>query len=440
MSVPDAPLNALDHASATPPGLGVVGWREGLAYGSLGFPLAFVALPLYVLLPHHYASNFGVPLAALGGVLLSARLLDAVVDPWLGRWVDLLFGRSVKAVLRAGVGACVVLAVGLALVFYPAVREPQMLLAWAWATLVFTCLGYSLLSIAHQSWGARLGGDGPARSRVVAWREAAGLLGVVCASVLPTVAGLPAMLAVFALMLALGWLAWCQAPRPFAILMEHEPGSAVWLPWRQTAFRRLMLVFVCNGIASAIPATLVLFFIEDILQAPSNWQPVFLGTYFVFAAMGMPLWLRLVRAWALSRTWLAGMVLSILVFAWAAMLGPGDLFGFWLVCALSGLALGADLALPGALLAGFITRHAGHDRHAGAYFGWWNFATKLNLALAAGLALPLLGLWGYKPGTVAPQALQALTWAYALLPCLLKLGAAALLFTLVRRDPHFKES
>ncbi|MET0543605.1 MAG: MFS transporter, partial [Variovorax sp.] len=62
-------------------------WRmlDGLRYGLLGLPLAFVALPLYVLLPNHYARDFGVPLAALGLVLLGARLLDALIDPLLGR-------------------------------------------------------------------------------------------------------------------------------------------------------------------------------------------------------------------------------------------------------------------------------------------------------------------------------------------------------------------
>jgi GPH family glycoside/pentoside/hexuronide:cation symporter len=47
----------------------------------LGLPLAFVALPLYVVLPNHYASAFGMPLATLGALLLGARLLDAVADP-----------------------------------------------------------------------------------------------------------------------------------------------------------------------------------------------------------------------------------------------------------------------------------------------------------------------------------------------------------------------
>ena len=55
-------------------------WRRGLGYGLLGLPLAFVALPLYVILPNHYAREFAAPLAALGAVLLGARLVDAVLD------------------------------------------------------------------------------------------------------------------------------------------------------------------------------------------------------------------------------------------------------------------------------------------------------------------------------------------------------------------------
>ena len=45
-------------------------------------------------------------------------------------------------------------------------------------------------------------------------------------------------------------------------------------------------------------------------------------------------------------------------------------------------------------------------------------------ALAAGLSLPLLGVWGYAPGRQDAQALMALSLAYGLLPCVLKLLAA----------------
>ncbi len=188
-----------------------------------------------------------------------------------------------------------------------------------------------------------------------------------------------------------------------------------------------------NGIASAIPATLVLFFIQDRLQAPPAQEPMFLAAYFVCAALSIPLWLRAVARWGLARTWLAGMLLAIAVFVWTAFLGRGDMLPFLVVCALSGVALGTDLALPSALLAGVIAAEGDSGQHEGAYFGWWNFATKLNLALAAGLALPLLGWWGYTPGTRSEEGLQTLGWAYAVLPCALKLLAAGALYGLVLR-------
>jgi glycoside/pentoside/hexuronide:cation symporter, GPH family len=153
------------------------------------------------------------------------------------------------------------------------------------------------------------------------------------------------------------------------------------------------------------------------------------------AALSMPLWLKAVGRWGLARTWLAGMLLAIAVFAWAAGLGQGDTTAFLIVCALSGVALGTDLALPSALLAGVIAGQGDQGRLEGAYFGWWNLATKLNLALAAGLALPLLDALGYSPGVRDPEALRTLGLAYAVLPCALKLAAAFTLYFLLIRQP-----
>ena len=51
-----------------------------MGYGLLALPLAFVALPMYVNLPHFYATQFAVPLTSLGAVLLFSRLIDALAD------------------------------------------------------------------------------------------------------------------------------------------------------------------------------------------------------------------------------------------------------------------------------------------------------------------------------------------------------------------------
>jgi GPH family glycoside/pentoside/hexuronide:cation symporter len=424
------------------------GSRNGLAYGLMGFPLAFAALPLYVILPNHYAREFGVPLATLGAVLLGARLFDAFIDPALGRLTDRLFAHSTAAVLALGAAAALVLAIGFALLFFPLVSEPSALVIWATAMLMLTYAGYSALSVAHQSWAAMLGGNEAQRSRIVAWREGLGLLGVVTASVLPVLLGLPVTTAVFCVALVLGWWGWQRSVRPVT-LMPHDASAtptaptSLWQPFRQASFRRLLAVFMLNGIASAIPATLVLFFIQDKLAAPASFEPLFLGSYFLCAALSIPLWLAVVKRIGLARSWLVGMLLAMSVFVWASQVGNGQMLTFALICALSGVALGADLALPSALLAGVIQSRRAPTAHGtqittadpgtGSYFGWWSFATKLNLALAAGLALPLLDLFGYAPGVRDAAALNALVVAYCVLPCVLKALAAASLYLLVIR-------
>ena len=67
-----------------------------------------------------------------------------------------------------------------------------------------------------------------------------------------------------------------------------------------------------------------------------------------------------------------------------------------------------------------------------AYFGVWNWGVQMTLALAAGIALPLLGWFGYVPGQQAGTG--ALAGAYALLPCAMKLVAAAMLWRAPLRD------
>lgn len=436
MDIPARPV----APAANLPGHGLTS-RAGLSYGLLGLPLAFVALPLYVHLPHVYASRYGMSLATLGAILLLARLFDALIDPALGQLGDRLHARSTRAVLGVGAAAAAGLVGGMAMLFFPPWPQPEhpgTLLA----VLVVTCTAYSLLTITHQAWGARLGGDAVQRTRIVAWREGAGLVGVVLASVLPAWLGWQAWISVFALALLLGWLTWCRGPSPdrpaapqgvpAAFSFEHHP---LLHPWRHPQFRRLIGVFMLNGLASAIPATLVLFFIQDRLATPAL-QPVFLATYFIAAAAGLPLWMRCVTRWGLASSWLGGMLLSVCTFAWAITLSAGDVVGFGWVCVLSGLALGSDLALPGALLAGLVAERGEQGQREGAYFGWWTLASKLNLALAAGLSLPLLQRLGYQPGTTAPEGLQALTLAYAVLPCALKmLAACAWYLTWVRVSP-----
>lgn len=397
-----------------------MGGSRVFAYGLLGLPLAFAALPVYVHVPRFYAEVAGMELVWLGFILLGARLLDAVIDPWLGWLADRMPRRRMVglALLPFGAG-------------FVALLNPPGSSAGAWllGSLALTYLGFSAATVAYQAWGADIGENGAGRTRLTAAREGFGLLGVVLAAALPSLLASSLTEGIARLSWILPPLLLIAALTTFAFVgggtQAPASGAPLWQSLRQAvadlAFRRLLIVFVANGIAAALPATLFLFFVADVLQAESASGGL-LALYFIAGAASLPAWVHLASLLGRATAWLVAMLLAVCAFAGASLLGSGDLYAFALVCIASGLALGADLALPAAMAADLGERQG----QAGACFGVWNFVAKLNLALAAGLALPLLGQFGYVPGSTT--GLGALTLTYALLPLVFKVLAAALLW------------
>lgn len=398
------------------------GWRV-LAYGVLGLPLAFAALPIYVHVPRLYAQVTGMELAWLGLILLGARLFDAVIDPWLGWLADRVSRR------RMLILALVPFALGFVALLNPPAAPTVNAAAWLLGALVITYLGFSAASIAYQSWGAAIGHETALRTRLTAAREGFGLLGVLIAAALPGLialdlnAGIARLAWILpALLLPAAVLTLRCLPTERRVALAPQPlWPSLRRVWRDGAFRRLLLVFMASGIAAALPATLFLFFVADVLRLESA-SGALLGLYFLAGAASLPGWVWLAARWGRVRAWLAAMALSVIAFAGAGLLGAGDLGLFALICLASGLALGADLALPAAIAADLGERQA----QSGAVFGVWNFVAKLNLALAAGGVLPLLAWLGYAPGS--GNGLSALQMAYALAPLLFKVLAATLLW------------
>lgn len=395
--------------------------RHVLAYGLLGLPLAFAALPLYIHVPHYYAQATGMSLGLLGAILFGARLLDALIDPWLGWLSDRVERRRMVFI------ALWPFALGFWALFHPSASVPAPL--WLAGSLALTYLGFSAAMIAYQAWGAQLGNEPVMRTRLTAAREGFFLLGVVLAAVLPALLANDQTQGIARLAIVLPPLLCVVVAISFTQTGGHTlpvPDVQSLLPglrrvYADRAFMRLLLIFVINGIASALPATLFLFFVSDVLGAPSA-SGALLGMYFVAAAGSLIVWVRLSERYGRTRAWFAAMCLSVLVFAWAGFLGAGDVIYFVVICLLSGCALGADIVLPAAIAADQGERQG----QAGTYFGVWNFVGKLNLALAAGVALPLLGLWGYRPG--GSEALDVLGFTYAFLPVFFKALAGALLW------------
>ena len=189
-------------------------------------------------------------------------------------------------------------------------------------------LGFSLATIAHQSWGAALTHAPAERARVTGVREGCGLVGVVLAAGVTAVAGYDGLSLAF----GAGAGAWRgaaagdSAPRPVAPRPLPRRRAALARAWRRRSasrrFRALFAVLLVNGVASAIPATLFLFFAADRLRL-ARLSGLFLILYFCAAALSMPLWMRWPGRFGEARAWAGAMLASALVFVWAFGLAPG---------------------------------------------------------------------------------------------------------------------
>ena len=66
----------------------VLARRTIYAHGSLGLPLAVIGYPLSIWIPAHYSGGLGISLAAVGTILMLARLTDVITDPIMGELSD----------------------------------------------------------------------------------------------------------------------------------------------------------------------------------------------------------------------------------------------------------------------------------------------------------------------------------------------------------------
>jgi GPH family glycoside/pentoside/hexuronide:cation symporter len=392
-------------------------------YAVFAAMLAAAGLPIYIHAPKVYVDEFGVGLTALAGVLFVLRLFDVVQDPVLGWLAQRLRDRRGPAV---AVG--VIVLAGSMLGLFAA--EPPIAPLW-WFALMMTGLfsAFSFLTICMYAQGVaaapRLGAQG--YLGLAAWRETGALLGVCVAAVAPTAldaTGDPYGNFAIGFALLCGLAAW---------LMRREwtgggaPGaSGFGAVLSDSIARRLLIVALMNAAPVAVSSTLFLFYVESVLEAP-GWEGPLLLLFFLAAAGTAPIWTKLARRFGPRPMLLSAMALAIASFSLVLMLGPGDTTAFALICLASGAALGADFALLPAL---FARRMETIAPEAGAAFGLWAFVSKASLALAAVLLLPALDAAGFRSGAENTEgALALLTYLYALVPCVLKLGAMAVLAT-----------
>ena len=409
------------------------------AYVLPAFVVALPTIPVYIYLPTLYGIQIGLGLAVVGFVMLIARIFDTVSDPIIGVLSDRFGFRGARRKPWIAVGA-IIAAGGLFKVLNPpAAADAVYLLTWC----VVLYAGWTLVAIPYLAWGAELSSGYIERARITSWREGTALIGILGAGGVAAAAsalgwsereaiGNIARLAIGLGAIFVPIMLWVVPDRPLAKVPATRLTIVEFLAGLHTVFHnrpflRLLCAWFLNGLANGIPAALFLIYLEHGLGADAEIRPRFIFIYFLAAIAAIPLWLAVSRRLGKHRAWCWAMIAASAAFITVPFLPTGSVVFFVGVCLVTGMALGADLALPPAIQADVVD----YDRwrfgaeRAGVQFALWGMSTKLALAVAVGLALPGLDALGFDPHAPTEPGITALVMIYALVPVVIKMTAIA---------------
>jgi Na+/melibiose symporter-like transporter len=399
------------------------------SYGFPALPLAALTLPVYIFLPTYYAQDLGLGLAAVGFALLIARCLDVLTDPLIGMLSDRTTGKwgARKPWILAGL-----LPTMLATFFLlmPS-QEAGIIYLFVWSSLLY--LGWSLMILPLNAWGAEMSDDYNERTRLVGWREGFTLIGTIAALGVTALHDEP--------LEAIAWLVFIALPISTLLMLKIVPKAKIRqsekISLRQgfsalrgnKVFRRLLWSYLLNGLANGLPATLFLLYVEHVLGMKDQAGPL-LFIYFICGVLSVPFWLFLAKKFGKHLVWCGAMLWACAFFMLVPLIESGDYMFFLMICVLTGFSLGADMVLPTAMQADVIdldTLETGRTR-TGLFFALWSMVTKLSLALAAGIAFPLIAASGFRPELGETENIDTLVALYALFPVALKLMAISLIW------------
>jgi GPH family glycoside/pentoside/hexuronide:cation symporter len=424
-----------------------------LAYGLPAFALAVVGIPVYVHIPKFYTDVIGLNITWVGAILMSVRVLDAFTDPLMGVISDRThsaMGRRRPFILWGSI--C--LAAAMLLLLTPPRLGNGPALLWFGACIVALFFFWTVVAVPYEALGPALSADYAERTSLFALRDGLLIAGTLVAAALPALIealqSAPATdagqrqkffwIALAYAPLLMGTCFWCiyRLREPATRKREEAASASTELRGvlRNRPFLILLASYTISAIGSNLPATLILFYVQYVLE--SNRANLFLLLYFASGILLLPAWIRLAGRMGKKNAWLLSMAINTCAFSGVYFLGAGDEWRYAVLVVLSGTGFGATLALPSAIQADVIDydEFLTGSRQEGWYIGIWSVVKKLTAALGVGVGLTVLGLAGYLPGQEQPPAvIQALKALYALVPSLCNVAAfaVALAFPITRQ-------
>lgn len=397
-------------------------------FGLVNLPLSMLMSPAAAILPNFYLEYSAVTLAGLATATFVARLFDGLTDPLIGYLSDRSGTRKPWMILGA-----VLVAASTWFLFNPG-GDAGLGHLLSWYLLV--TLGWTLVEIPHTAMAAELSTGYHERSRVVLWRQLLGFAGGILfmASPMLLVGGTtefsPKVMRMLALFIMLGLpllvaLMCLAVPEPRRRVPARPVRPAhLWRALRDTRpLQYFLATQVLFGLATGAVASLFVIYASQFLGLPDKVPHIALPMTLAMA-LGMPLWLQVMRRVDKHRAWaMAGMglIATLLLVPWVAP-GPNALRPMMLIMTCFGFFLGlSSIALP-SLLADIVDYDVWRNRQdrAAIFFSFQALVTKLNQGVGGAIALAIPALFGFSAHEpLTPQAVIGLQVAFVAWPCLL---------------------
>jgi glycoside/pentoside/hexuronide:cation symporter, GPH family len=386
------------------------------AYSGVTIPMAALGMPIAVYLPRFYTEGMGLSLVTVGLVFTLARVWDVITDPVMGMIIDRYdtrWGRRKHWIALS----IPILLVSVWMIFMP--QQSHVSGAYLIFWLILLYVGFTMMAIAHQSWGAELSQSYDDRSRLFGWREIFAIGGMTIVLAIPAGLELIGFNDQASKVASMGWF--CVVLFPILVVptllfvpdSHSRPQSSI--PWGQAMkvlvtnklMWRLLAADLASGFGTAVSGALYIFVASAYFKLPEHASLALLF-YFLTGFFAMPLWLKLAykagKDTALKIALLYAVVINLGLIPIAQEGSVVILWGFTIAF---GVAFGAAPALLRSMMADLTDEdelHSGQKR-SGLFFAMLTTTNKLGAALAVGVSFAILELaFAFIPGATNTQS------------------------------------
>ncbi len=393
-----------------------------------------------ILLPAVYSEKHLIEVSSIGIAIFIARILDIITDPLMGWICDRNFLPRKNWIVIGSILS----AISLFNLIIP-YQGPDAFYLCVWISFLY--LGWTIFQVAYLSIGYEIERHYTERTKLSVYREVFTLFGLLSSVSLPFILSENSEFSSEKLLLYLAIISGFISVLFFSIFINEPKRKYVSIKIKNQInnllknkyFTKLSMAWFLNNLANIFPMILFVFYINYIIGGSESQKESALFVYFLSGLLGMPIWVFISKSYEKIRIWFFSICCSSLAFIFVFFLNSGDIFYFFIICSITGLFLGSDLAIPLSIQADITDYHRSQFKNdiSGILFSVLTLITKLSFALASLIAFTILDFSGFE----ANQNQEAhtkfiLIFLYAGVPIILKVLTAFLIrdFSLTKQD------